>query len=66
MSEQGHLFTDDGGASAFDLARSYFMDVHWLSGSTHLVLKLLCLEQCLAYCGIESLDLVRWTRLHRP
>lgn len=42
------------------------MDVHWLSGSTHLVLKLLRLEQCLAYRGIESLDLVRWTRLHRP
>lgn len=49
----------------FDLARSCFMDVHRLipRGSIHLALKLLCPEQCLAYSGIESLNLVRWTQM---
>lgn len=55
MKELAHLFTEGEKDSIFDLARSYFVVIHVLSGFIYLVLKPLCLGQCLAHTGLIPL-----------
>lgn len=55
MKELAHLFTEGEKDSISDLARSYLVVIHVLSGSIHLVLKPRCLGQCLAHNGLIPL-----------